>query len=104
MTLPPPPNPTVSRASLSPAPHRLPEEGGFNVGLLARALRKNWFLVVLGVAIFALGASLYTARLTRIYQAVATVQLDPQPLMPLGNQTGTAGPESYWSNQEYFAT
>jgi capsular exopolysaccharide synthesis family protein len=105
MTLPPPQNPTLPRTSLAPAGHVMPEEAGFNVELLARALRKNWFLVVLGVAVFALGASFYTSRLTRIYQAVATVQLDPQPLMPLGNQSGTAmGPESYWSNQEYFAT
>ena len=97
--------PTTSRASVAPSTHALPEEGGFSLELLARALRKNWFLVVLAVGAFALGASLYTSRLTRIYQAVATVQLDPQPLMPLGNQLGTqTGPEAYWSNQEYFAT
>ncbi len=97
--------PPPSRAFVSPSTQALPEEGGFSMELLARALRKNWFLVVLAVAAFALGASLYTSRLTRIYQAVATVQLDPQPLMPLGNQLGTqTGPESYWSNQEYFAT
>lgn len=81
-----------------------PDEHGFSLALFGRALRKNWFLVVLGVAAFVTGASLYTSRVTRIYEAVATVQLDPQPLMPLGNQAGTPGPESYWSNQEYFAT
>ncbi|HTQ06391.1 MAG TPA: polysaccharide biosynthesis tyrosine autokinase [Polyangiaceae bacterium] len=82
------------------------EEHAFSLPLMARALRKNWFLVVLGVAAFVTGASLYTSRVTRIYEAAATVQLDPQPLMPLGNQSGTpsGGPESYWSNQEYFAT
>jgi capsular exopolysaccharide synthesis family protein len=73
--------------------------------LIGRALRKSWFLVVVAMGACALCASLYTARVTRIYEAAATVQLDPQPLMPLGNQTGTQlGPESYWSNQEYFAT
>src|SRR4051812_34634891 len=97
--------PPTSRASLAPSSHALPEEDGFSLPLLARALRKNWFLVVLAMAAFALGASLYTSRVTRIYQAAATVQLDPQPLMPLGNQLGTqTGPETYWSNQEYFAT
>lgn len=73
--------------------------------LLARALRKNWPLTVLALALFLAGASFYTSRVTRVYEAVATVQLDPQPLMPLGNQTGKeSGPESFWSNQEYFAT
>jgi capsular exopolysaccharide synthesis family protein len=83
----------------------LPEEGTFSPALFGRALRKNWFLVVLAMAACVLGASLYTSRITPVFQAIAIVQLDPQPLMPLGNQTGqTTGPESYWSNQEYFAT
>ncbi len=99
------PSPSLPPRSLLPAPLEQGDEGGFSLGLLARALRKNWFLVVLAVAAFVTGASLYTSRLTRIYEAVASVQLDPQPLMPLGNQTGgQVGPESYWSNQEYFAT
>jgi len=68
-------------------------------------MRKNWPLVLLSVALFVAGASFYTARVTRIYEAFATVQLDPQPLMPMGNQSGKeSGPEAYWSNQEYFAT
>ncbi|HET7541978.1 MAG TPA: polysaccharide biosynthesis tyrosine autokinase, partial [Polyangiaceae bacterium] len=40
----------------------------------------------------------------RIYEAVATVQLDPQPLSPLGHQASESASDSYWSNQEYFAT
>jgi capsular exopolysaccharide synthesis family protein len=100
------PSPSLPpRSQLPPAPVEHGDEGGFSLGLLARALRKNWFLVMLAVAAFVTGASLYTSRLTRIYEAVASVQLDPQPLMPLGNQNGAqTGPESYWSNQEYFAT
>jgi succinoglycan biosynthesis transport protein ExoP len=80
-------------------------EDVFSLGVLFAAMRKNWLLVVLSVAVFLTGAALHTARLTRIYEAAATVQLDPQPLMPLGNQVGhEAGPDSFWSNQEYFAT
>lgn len=100
--------PSPSMAPRSQLPAALSEqvdEGGFSFALLGRGLRKNWFFVVLAVAGFVTGASLYTSRLTRIYEAVASVQFDPQPLMPLGNQnSGQSGPESYWSNQEYFAT
>jgi len=70
-----------------------------------RALRKGWPLIVLALALCLAGASLYTARQVRVYEAVATVQFDPQSLMPLGDRARVeAGPESYWSNQEYFAT
>jgi capsular exopolysaccharide synthesis family protein len=73
--------------------------------LLLLAIRKNWALVVVAVVLCLAGASVYTSRQTRIFEASATVQMDPQPLMPLGNQSGKeTGPESYWSNQEYFAT
>jgi polysaccharide biosynthesis transport protein len=74
--------------------------------VVLRAVRKHWLLIVLGLAVSIAGAFAYTARQTKIYEAIATVQLDPQPLMPLGNQPGSteSGPGSYWSNQEYFAT
>jgi succinoglycan biosynthesis transport protein ExoP len=79
--------------------------GGFNIVVLLRAVQKNWFLVAIAVVGSLAGTWVYTERVTRVYQATATVQLDPQPLMPLGNQPGNqSGPESYWSNQEYFAT
>jgi capsular exopolysaccharide synthesis family protein len=90
---------SVSSGSAS-APER-----GFTITALIDATRKNWYLVVLAVALFMGGASLYTSRLTRIFEAAATVQLDPQPLMPLGHEPSReSGPEAFWSNQEYFAT
>ncbi|HEX6766178.1 MAG TPA: Wzz/FepE/Etk N-terminal domain-containing protein, partial [Polyangiaceae bacterium] len=82
-----------------------PPDSGLSSALLLLAIRKHWVLVVLGLVLCLAGASLYTARQTRIFEAAATVQMDPQPLMPLGNQPGKeSGPESFWSNQEYFAT
>jgi succinoglycan biosynthesis transport protein ExoP len=73
--------------------------------LLLLAVRKHWVLMVLLLIACLAGSSMYTARQKRIYEAVATVQMDPQPLAPLGNQSGKeSGPEAYWSNQEYFAT
>lgn len=75
--------------------------------LIARALRKHWLLLLLGVAAAMAAAAAYTARQVKIYEAVATLQLDPQPLRPLGGAVANSldqGPESYWSNLEYFAT
>jgi capsular exopolysaccharide synthesis family protein len=103
-----PPQPRLPSA-LPPA-MRLPTAGpvhddaGLSPALLALAVRKNWVLVVLALVLCLAGASIYTARQTRIYEATATVQMDPQPLMPLGQPGKESGPESFWSNQEYFAT
>jgi capsular exopolysaccharide synthesis family protein len=73
--------------------------------LLLGAVRKHWVLMLLSLAACVAATSMYTAKQTRIFEAVATVQMDPQPLAPLGTQPGKeSGPESFWSNQEYFAT
>ena len=75
--------------------------------LLLRSIRKNWFVLALGALVGALAAFFYTARQPKIFEAVATVQFDPQPLTPLSGTVPSAldtGPESYWSNLEYFAT
>jgi succinoglycan biosynthesis transport protein ExoP len=82
---------TAAEPSLSPA-------------TILIALRKSWGVALACVVLGLAAASLYTSQQKRIYEAVATIQLDPQALMPLGNQGGQQGPESYWSNQEYFAT
>jgi succinoglycan biosynthesis transport protein ExoP len=80
-------------------------DSGLTPTLIARALRKNWLVVALAIAVCLAAAAAYTARQVKIYEAVATLQLDPQPLRPLGGAIAAdQGPESYWSNQEYFAT
>src|SRR5689334_340216 len=79
-------------------------ENGFSPALVLRAVRKHWPIMLLLFVASVVGTSVYTSRQIRIYEAVATVQLDPQPLTPLGRQNSDSGAESYWSNQEYFAT
>jgi len=86
-----------------PETHAEPENG-FSPALALRAVRKHWPIVVLFFVASVVGTSIYTSRQVRIYEAVATVQLDPQPLTPLGHQSAESGNDSYWSNQEYFAT
>src|ERR1700712_3660537 len=80
------------------------EQSGFSVALVLRAVRKHWPIMVLLFLASVVGMWLYTSNQVRIYEAVATVQLAPQPLTPLGHQSTESGSDSYWSNQEYFAT
>lgn len=79
-------------------------ESGFSPALLIRAVRKHWPIMLLIFVASIVFTSIYTSRQVRVYEAVATVQLDPQPLTPLGHQNTESGSDSYWSNQEYFAT
>jgi polysaccharide biosynthesis transport protein len=79
-------------------------ESGFSPALMLRAVRKHWPIMVLLFVTSVVGTSIYTSRQVRVYEAVATIQLDPQPLTPLGHPTTESGTDSYWSNQEYFAT
>lgn len=74
------------------------------MALVLRAVRKHWAIMVVLFVASVVAVSIYTSNQVRIYEAVATVQLDPQPLTPLGHQTNESGSDSYWSNQEYFAT
>src|SRR5688572_456677 len=103
-SLAPRPSTSIVPPGTLPTAAALRDEAGLSPALLALAVRKNWVLVVVALVLCLAGTSLYTARQTRIFEAAATIQMDPQPLMPLGNQHGKEGPESFWSNQEYFAT
>ena len=79
-------------------------EPAFSPALVLRAVRKHWPIMLLLLTASVVGASVYTSNQVKIYEAASTVQLDPQPLTPLGHQSQESGPDSYWSNQEYFAT
>jgi polysaccharide biosynthesis transport protein len=86
-----------------PEPQHEPE-GGFSPALIIRAVRKHWPIMLVLFVASVVGTSIYTSNQVRVYEAVATIQLDPQALTPLGRQTTDSGSDSYWSNQEYFAT
>src|SRR6187431_1591493 len=89
----------------SQSPGALSEpENGFSPALVLRAVRKHWPIMVLLFVASVVGTSIHTSRQVRVFEAIATVQLDPQPLTPLGHQNAESGSGSYWSNQEYFAT
>jgi succinoglycan biosynthesis transport protein ExoP len=79
-------------------------EPTFSPALVLRAVRKHWPIMLFIFVASVVSASVYTSNQVRIYEASATVQLDPQPLTPLGHPNEESGSDSYWSNQEYFAT
>jgi capsular exopolysaccharide synthesis family protein len=79
-------------------------EHGFSPAIVIRAVRKHWPIMLLIFVASVAGTSIYTSNQVRVYEGVATIQLDPQPLTPLGHQNTESGADSYWSNQEYFAT
>lgn len=83
--------------------HGQPEQV-FSPAVLLRAVRKHWPIMLLLFVASVAGMYAYNSNQIRIYEAVATVQLDPQALTPLGHQNTDSGSDSYWSNQEYFAT
>lgn len=70
-------------------------------------LRKRVWVVIACVAVGVTGAVLYTMRLPKIYQATATIVVNPQAPRVFGNQVDEVfelGTGSYWSNQEYYNT
>ncbi|MBO6937191.1 MAG: polysaccharide biosynthesis tyrosine autokinase [Deltaproteobacteria bacterium] len=71
----------------------------------------RWLLaykwVILGTALFVGGAAtLWTLKQPKIYEAVATIEHDPNPVRPLGSDVeDIADPVgSYWASREYFET
>jgi hypothetical protein len=86
----------------------MPEQASlFSPATILRAVRKHWIQVILTL-LLAIGATAaYNSSQTPLYEAVASVQLDPQPLAPLGRRAtagGESGPEGFWSSLEYFQT
>jgi polysaccharide biosynthesis transport protein len=93
--MPPAPPPAASGA----------EESALHPSAILRAARKHWILLLLVLGLSVGFTYAYTASRVRIYEAVGTVQFDPQPLRPLGKSVAAEhNQESFWTNAEYFAT
>ncbi len=84
-----------------------PSEERFDIRNYIATIRKRFWIVAAVVAVGVTVVVLYTARQQKIYQATASVVIDPQPPQVFGSQVqeviqlGTGG---YWSNQEYYNT
>ena len=69
-------------------------------------LRKRLWILLAVVVVGVTAAVLYTMRLPKVYEAVATVVVNPTAPNVYGNKTDVIelGTGSYWSNQEYYNT
>jgi uncharacterized protein involved in exopolysaccharide biosynthesis len=93
----------VSKSAAPPEPEAL----SASLRRYLEVLRKRLWVVIACVAVGVTGAVLYTMRLPRIFQASATVVINPQAPRVFGNQVDEVfelGAGSYWSNQEYYNT
>lgn len=72
-----------------------------------RPLRKHWITALLTALLVTVGVSLWTVRQTKIYEATATVQFDPNPPRPLGGKVESIvelGSGAVWDTREYYET
>jgi capsular exopolysaccharide synthesis family protein len=72
-----------------------------------RTVRKHRSTALLTMLAVMLLTVFYTAGQTKIYEAKATVELDPNPPSPLGKGVEAMvdmGAGNYWNNREYYET
>jgi polysaccharide biosynthesis transport protein len=83
-----------------------PDAGG-GQAVIWQTIRKNWVTALVTALAVILAVTFYTLGQTKIYQAAATIQFDPNPARPLGGKVETVvdmGSSSYWDNHEYYET
>jgi capsular exopolysaccharide synthesis family protein len=76
------------------------------IGQLWRTLLKNrWLIAAIFAGVLA-AVTFFTLGQRRIYQAVATIEIDPTPPSPLGHDVPAIVQlgDAFWNNQEYYAT
>ncbi len=84
-----------------------PDAGGGGSALVWHTVRKHWTTAAATALAVILGVTFYTLGQTKIYQAAATIQFDPNPPRPLGTKVETVvdmGAGNYWDNHEYYET
>lgn len=72
-----------------------------------RTLRKFWTTALATTLVVVVSVTFYTLGQTKIYQASAIIQFDPNPPRPLGKNVDLVvdmGTGTYWNNREYFET
>ena len=78
-----------------------------NAVVVFRTVRKHWPMALSVALAVTLAVTFYTLGQTKIYQASAVIQLDPNPPRPLGKGVDLVvdiGNGSYWNNREYYET
>jgi polysaccharide biosynthesis transport protein len=72
-----------------------------------KTLRKRWAWVLALATAVVVAVGFYTAGQKRIYRSSCTLQIDPKPPKPLGQEVQTVvdlGTGTFWANNEYYQT
>jgi capsular exopolysaccharide synthesis family protein len=72
-----------------------------------RTLMKHWVLALAGLVFTVTATAFYTLSQPKVFRSSATLQIEPSPPRPLGNDVQSivdVGAGSFWSNQEYYLT
>ncbi len=95
------PNPPRGLPSASAAINDDDEALSFDFSRYLKALRKYAWVLAALMALSITGAVLYTRRITRIYQATASVQIDPRlpDLLGQGQEASSTGTLDYYKQQ-----
>lgn len=88
------------------SPQPAPPARELDVREYVRALRAYAWLIVLMTVLIGAAVLAYTWRLPRIYEAIATIEYDPNPARPLGDGVeDVAAPNGdFWASREFFET
>lgn len=79
----------------------------FDLHAMLAPLRKHWVLAVATASLVMVGTAFHTMRQPKVYEAVASIQFDPNPPRPLGGKVESVvemGSGSMWDAQEYYQT
>lgn len=89
-----------------PTQQSAPAEREADLREYLRALRTYLWLIILVTVVVGVAVIAYTVRQPRIYEAVTTIEYDPNPARPLGEGVeDIAAPTSdFWASREFFET
>jgi len=82
------------------------EEPEFDLREVLHALREYKWLIAAITAVVLVAGTVWTLRTPKIYEAVTTVEYDPNPSRPLGGEVqDVADPiGNFWATREFFGT
>ena len=97
LSLPKTPGTTIDRTQL--------EEAVSGLATFIGVLRKYWTIVAATVIVFGSASLVYSKLTAPVFEAIATLEFDPNAVQPLGTKTdGLASLSSYWDNRENYET
>ena len=82
-------------------------EGGVDIWEYLRIIRRRWLVILLSVLVVVGLTAFVTLRMTKIYRATTTLQIETQAPQVLGKDIEDVvemGTGSFWSNVEYYET